>query len=146
MQTYENTMSALRAGMQSHTGPKNLLSRTFEGAEGAVLDFGKPVVQSSTNDRAVRAPATGDTVIFGICVLERSTTDGHFAVGDTARIMTIGPVAVVASVAVNAGDPVYVNVTTSDYSNVAGVDLVQIEDARFDTSAGAGELAIVRMK
>lgn len=143
MQTYETNMDAYRPGMQTHTGPKNLLSRNFEGAVGDVLEFGMPVVQSTNSDRAVRAPAAGDTEIFGISVLERSTTDGHFAVGDTARIATIGPVAVKVAADVNAGDPVHVIVADSTFSNTGGV---VVADARFDTSASAGELAIVRMK
>lgn len=141
---YKENMSRSVAGHLPNTGPKTLLNRTFQGADGEVLAFGMPVAQSADFDNSVRAVTTGDTEIFGISVREMSTLDGEFKVKDTARILTIGDITVVAAAAVAAGDPVHVIVADGTFSNAGGV---VIPDARWESSTtAAGELADVRLK
>lgn len=136
---YKETMDAARVGMLADTTNTTLLSRNIEGA---AVGFGKPVVQGAA-DKGARISTTGDTKILGITVRERSTLDDEFAVGDSARVATVGAIWVSVVAAVAAGDPVHVIVADGTFTNTGGVE---ITEARYDTSAAIGELALVRMK
>ncbi len=136
--TYSETMDQARAGAIADMTDATLLSYTVEDE---ALPFGKPVVQG-TADKGAHLATTGDTAILGISVRERSTINDEFAIADTARIMTEGAIWVTAAVAVSAGDPVTVVVATATFSNTGGVT---IDNAIYETSAGIGELAKVRL-
>lgn len=135
---YSEMQDALRAGFIYDQGPNELLSRIVEDA---ALKFGKPVTQG-TADNAVHPTTTGDTAIFGISVLDQSTLDDEFAVGSNARIITSGPVAVVAAATVAAGDPVHVVVATGTFTNTGGV---AIAGALYESSGVSGDLVKVRL-
>ena len=135
---YNENMDALRLGLIYDTSNKDLISRTCEGA---AIGFGQPVAQGVA-DRGARATTTGDTKIIGITCLERSAIDGQYAVGDSMRVMTQGPVAVTAAAAVAAGNPVHVIVADGTFSNTGGV---VVENAFYESSGGIGDLVKVRM-
>ena len=135
---YNETMDAARVGMIADTTAKTLLSRDVETA---AVGFGVPVVQG-TADNGARAADTGDTAILGISVRERSTINDEFAVGESMRVMTKGAIWVTVKVEVDAGDSVTVVLATAEFSNTGGVG---ITGATYETSAGIGELAKVRI-
>lgn len=135
---YSDTQDALRAGLIFDLSPNVLLSRIVEGA---ALLFGKPVSQGAT-DGSVHPTTTGDTTVLGVSVRDQSVLADQFAVGDSARIITEGPVAVEASVTVAAGDPVHVVVATGAFTNTGGV---QIAGALYESSGDAGDLVKVRL-
>lgn len=136
--SYSETMRPAVKGAIVNMEPKVLISRTVEGAS---VGFGIPVAQGA-EDKAARATTTGDTEVLGITVLERSTFDDEFAVGDEARVMTKGVIWTTAVATVAAGDPVHVIVADATFSNTGGV---AIPNARFDSSGTAGQLVKVRL-
>jgi hypothetical protein len=147
--SYTETMRAGVVGAIVNTEPNNLISRTVEGA---AIGFGVPVAQGA-GDKGARATAAGDTAarFVGVTVREHSVrpeTPNSFAVGETARVMTRGVIWVTASIAVAAGDPVFVTVATGAFRNsataTAGAE-IQIPNSRFDTSAAAGALVQLRL-
>lgn len=138
----------IRSGVKGqiiNTVPSTVISRTVESEDG--LEFGAAAAQGD-GDKGVKAFGTGDTAIVGIAVRERSldaNTPNKFARYDTARLITKGVVLVEASVAVDAGDPVFVVPATGAFAKTSASSAVQIPGARWDTSAGASELAEVRL-
>lgn len=144
--TYSENIRAAVPGQLVDTIPKTLLSRTVEDAGG--LAFGIPVAQGAA-DKGIRAFTTGDTAakFIGITVRERSVAAeaDQFKQYDSARVLTKGAVWVTASVAVVAGDAVYVVPATGLFTNV-DTGNVLIAGARFDTSTTAiNQLAQVRL-
>jgi hypothetical protein len=143
--TYSDTLRAGVAGQVVNTVPATFISRTVEGASG--LAFGVAVAQG-TADKGCDPFGSGDTAILGISVRERSIDANEpdkFDQYDDARIMTKGCIWVTASVAVNAGDPVYVIPATGAFAKTSASSAVQIVGARWDTSADAAAIAQVRL-
>ncbi|MNN68712.1 hypothetical protein D3C81_1844410 [compost metagenome] len=68
----------------------------------------------------------------------------QYARYESARILKKGPITVTASVAVVAGDPVYLT-PAGAFTNVSTSN-VAIPNSRFDTSASAGALANIFIK
>jgi|GEM_PF-666723 len=149
--TYNDNQAAAIAGAPATMLPATEISRTVEGA---AIAFGKAVEQGAT-DKAVRAFAGGKYV--GLAQLDRSAsgltvTDGQvtgratdaFGIGESARVRTKGDLWVVAAVAVDAGDGVYL--TDAGAFTNAEADNTAIPGARWDTSTtAAGQLAVVRL-
>lgn len=143
--TYSETIGAARAGQIANTEPSVLISRHVEDTDG--IAFGIAVVQGSA-DNGVKAFGSGDTAILGITVRERSVrpeTPNIFAQRESARIMTKGVIWVQASVAVDAGDPVYVIPATGTFAKTSASSAVQIANARWDSSTSGAGLAKVRL-
>lgn len=152
--SYPDTQPAAVAGAQATMVPATIISRSVETA---AIGFGKAVAQG-TADKGCHAFGSGDTAILGITLLDRSAsglsvTNGQvtgqtadtFGVGESARIITKGDVWVVAGVNVTAGQPVYVRPSNGDFQPTNANSAVQIAGARWDTSATAGSLAVVRL-
>src|SRR5690606_7736318 len=152
--TYSDNQPAAVAGAQATMIPATIISRTVETA---AIGFGVAVAQG-TADKGCKAFGSGDTAILGITVLDRSAsgltvtsgqvtshTADKFGVGESARIMTKGDIWVQASVAVDAGDPVYVIPATGAFAKTSGSSAVQIAGARWDTSTTGAGLAVVRL-
>jgi len=155
--TYPDTQPAAVAGAPATMLNGPIISRTVETA---AIAFGKAVAQG-TADKGCKAFGSGDTVILGITLLDRSAsglsvTNGQvsgqtpdaFGVGESARIAPVGSgrdvwVTVAADVA--AGQPVYVRPSNGDFQPTNANSAVQIAGARWDTSATAGNLAVVRL-
>lgn len=151
---YPDTQPAAVAGAQATMIPATVISRTVEGA---AIPFGRAVKQG-TADKGCALFGSGDTVVLGISLLDRSAsgqtvsggqvtgrTPDTFGVGESARVITKGDVWVVAAVQVAAGQPVYVRPSNGDFQPTNANSAVQIAGARWDTSAGAGALAVVRL-
>jgi hypothetical protein len=120
------------------------ISRTVEDAAG--IGFGKPVGQGAADKGVV---AFTGTKFVGITLLDRSAVGvtgnpDAFPRYASARIRAKGDIWVVASVAVAAGDAVYVTAAGA-FTNVATSNTA-IPNARWDTSTtAAGQLAVVRI-
>lgn len=148
--TYSETIDQARAGMIANSEPNTLLSRTVEDADG--VGFGA-VVQQGTNDNGCLADLdTSDmdaNTFLGIIVRERSVnpaTPNKFAQYESARILRKGPIWVEADGAVSAGDDVTVTLATGALGTKAVTSgVVAIPNARWDTSAADGALAVVRL-
>lgn len=151
---YPDTQPVAVAGAQATMIPATIISRNVETA---AIAFGKAVAQG-TADMGCHAFGSGDTAILGIALLDRSAsglsvTNGQvsgqtadsFGVGESARIITKGDVWVTAAADVTAGQPVYVRPSNGDFQPTNANSAVQISGARWDTSATAGNLAVVRL-
>ena len=148
--TYQENQGVAREGQIANTALNDIASRTVEDAEG--IGFGK-IVQEGANDGGCTADLdTSDitaTSFLGITVRERSRTaedPNKFTQYDSARILRKGPIWVQASVAVNAGDPVYVVRATGAFHNAADAARVLIPNARYETSTSGAALAVVLLK
>lgn len=152
---YEETQPAAVAGALATMLRGDLISRNVEGA---AIGFGRAVAQGAT-DKGCIAFAGG--VVLGITVLDRSASgqtvvDGQvtgrtadaFGVGESARIAAVGggsDIWVVCATGCSAGDGVFVRPSNGDFQDSDANTAVAIPGARWDTSAGAGELAVVRL-
>lgn len=142
--TYLDTQAAAVAGMPATMIAATDISRTVETAAG--IGFGKAVGQG-TADKGIVAFA--GTKFVGITLLDRSATGvptnpDAFPQRASARVRTKGDVWVEASVAVAAGDPVYLTAAGA-FTNVA-TNNTAITGARWDTSTtAAAQLAVVRL-
>lgn len=150
--TYPDTQPAAVAGAQATMLPASIISRTVESA---AVGFGRPVEQG-TADKGCKL-FDGGTVL-GITLLDRSAsgqtvTNGQvtavtadsFGVGESARVIVKGDVWVVSTTGNVAGDPVYVRPSNGTFQNSSANSGVLIAGARWDTTAGAGALAVVRL-
>lgn len=141
---YPDTQPAAVVGMQATMLPATIISRNVEDAGG--IAFGKPVFQGTT-DKGITA--TSNAKFVGITLLDRSATGvtgnpDAFPQRASARVITKGDIWVAASVAVAAGDPVYLT-SAGAFTNVA-TNNTAITGARWDTSTtAAGQLAVVRL-
>jgi len=149
---YPDTQPVAVAGAQATMIPATIISRTVESA---AVGFGRPVEQG-TLDKGCKL-FDGGTVL-GITLLDRSAsgqteaggqvtgrTPDTFGVGESARVMTKGDVWVVSTTGNAAGDPVYVRPSNGTFQNTSANSGVQIPGARWDTTAQAGQLAVVRL-
>jgi len=142
---YNEKIDAARVGQIANMEPVTLISRNVEDV--AAIGFGKPVMQGTLDD-GCKLFAGASTEVLGITVRERSRTPENpdaFARYESARIMKKGVIWVVASVAVVAGDPVFVIPATAAFAKTNASSAIQIANARWDSSAGIGALAKVRL-
>ncbi len=141
--TYTETMVVGVAGHVADMRAAVMASRECDVAIG----FGIPAFQGAAA-HSVKLKVDADTIttFAGVTVRDRSvTTADAYAVRETARILQQGPIWVVASVAVAAGDPVAVT-SAGVWSNVAGTNGLVINGARWDTAAGIAGLAKIVLK
>jgi hypothetical protein len=136
--TYPDNIRVAVAGMRANEEPCTLISRTVEDAAG--IGFGLGVMQGTLDKGCV---VSDGSTLLGVTVRDRSVdpaTPDLFAEYASARIMTIGTIWVEVSGAVAAGDSVHA-LAAGALGNDGGTF---IENARWDTSAADGELAILR--
>lgn len=132
----------------------NIISRTVETAN---VPFGRAVKQG-TADNGCALFGSGDTVVLGVSVVDRSAegfnattetiTRGTFGVGESARILPVGSgrdVWLICASGCSAGDGVFVRPSNGDFQDSNVNSAVQIAGARWDTSATAGQLALARL-
>jgi hypothetical protein len=144
---YNQTMRPALAGMKTDMSPETIVSRQVEGAAG--LAFGAVAVKG-TGDRQVKASAAA-AAFAGIALIDPvlspltpPTNPDQYNAGEMAALMLKGTVWVVAGEAVAAGDPVYF-VPASGALMKTATGNTQIANARWDTSAASGALAVLRL-
>lgn len=142
--SYTNAPADGYAGMVVNGETSNRVSRIVEDAAG--IGFGKPVFRGA-NDRGITAtPAAGrfEGITIASYAPGPNVTTGvmedKYQQRDTAAVMTLGVIWVVASVAVADMDPVYVTAAGAITNVVAGN--TALTGWVFDsTTTGAGQLA-----
>lgn len=155
--TYPDTQPAAVAGAQATMLRGDIISRTVETA---AVPFGRAVKQG-TADKGCSLFGSGDTTFIGISLLDRSAsgqtvvngqitavTPDAFGIGESARIAAVGgggDVWVVCASGCIAGDGVFVRPSNGDFQDSNANSAVQIPGARWDTSASAAGLAVVRL-
>lgn len=152
--TYNETISAARAGQIANEEPVVLISRTVADAAG--IEFGK-VVQEAAADGSKDGQCTADLdtadmdayKFLGITVRERSVrpeTPNKFAQYESARIMRKGVIWVDVAGAVKAGEDVTVTLATGVLGTAAvAAGIVAIPNARWESSTSGAGLAKVRL-
>lgn len=145
--TYPNNIAVAVPGQHGTMIPATVISRTIENAQGAAFGI---AVSRGAGDNGAKPFTVGDTAILGITMIDRSVTSGAFANQyaqyEAAAIMTKGHIWVIASVAVVQGDPVFVIPATGAFAKTNASSAVQIPNAVWDSSAGIGGLALVRLQ
>jgi hypothetical protein len=152
--SYSENIAAAVAGARATEIPATIISRTVETA---AVPFGRAVKQGA-EDKGCALFGSGDTVVLGISLLDRSAsgrsvTDNQvsgdfadqFGIGESARVITKGDVWVVCATGCSAGDGVFVRPSNGDFQDSNANSAVQIVGARWDTSAEAGGLAVIRL-
>ncbi|MEJ7685633.1 MAG: hypothetical protein WKG52_00785 [Variovorax sp.] len=138
--TYVQNIPAAKAGHVADMTQADLISRTVETVAGVA--FGVPVAQGAADKGCIAYAGTG---FLGVTTRDRSVLTGElYSRYESARVLKKGPIWVTASVAVVAGDPVYLT-PAGLFTNVATANFL-IPGARFDTASGIGGLAIVFIK
>lgn len=138
--TYLTNIPVGKVGHVADMTQADLISRTVETVAG--IAFGLPVAQGANDKGCIAYAGTG---FLGITTRDRSVQVGElYSRYESARILKKGPIWVTASVAVVAGDPVYITAAGA-FTNVSSGNFL-IPNARFDTSAGIGGLAIIFIK
>lgn len=147
--TYLQTIAPAYEGMIADSRDQTILSLQLESAAG--VGFGKVVVKG-TADRQVRV-SEASRAFRGITV---ATHFAGFAAGaqgtkdtydqyETLPVLVLGPIWVMASVAVAVGDLVYYVPATGVLTNVATSN-TQILDAMWETSTSGAGLAVISLK
>lgn len=142
--TYSENMSAGRAGAIVDMSLSRIESRTAEVA----MNFGAAVAQGSVSDMGGKVPAS-TAVTLGVAVRDRGaglTNINGYAAGESMAVMTKGKIWVTASVAVDPDDPVFVVPTTGVFAKTSVSSAVQIPNARWASTAGIGELAVLELR
>ena len=136
------------AGMLADVQNHDIISRSIETAAGA--DFGIAVSRGTDKDK--QAVIGGVTGFLGLTVrsLERENANNDivkYSEKETAAIIRVGYVYAVCPSGCNPGDPVnFVEATgVLDSGAPAGAGETGIDDASWETTAAAGELAVIRM-
>ena len=140
--SYTQYMTPAQVGMLASEINFVADTRIVETAAG--IGFGLAVSQG-TNDRGC---ILGGTAFVGLTRADptlprsESLTLDKYARYDNAGILASGDLWVFTEDAIVAGEAVYYNTTTGQLGSSGGT---VIEDARWMTSAAAGELAVVRI-
>ncbi|ARV23326.1 DUF2190 family protein [Xanthomonas citri pv. glycines] len=139
---YPDVQPPATLGMQATMLPATIISRNVEDVAG--LAFGRAVAQGAA-EKGIVAFGGANLKYVGITLLDRSATGlDLFPQRSSARVITKGDIWVTASVAVAAGDPVYLTAAGA-FTNVA-TNNTAITGARWDTSTtAAAQLAVVRL-
>jgi len=138
------------AGLIVDLAPRNVISRSIEGVAG--VGFG--VIVSRGTDKDKQAVIGGTTGILGVTVraLDQEGAANTGAIKydekDTAAIMRNGYIWVVCPTGCVPGDPAnFVEATgVIDSGAPVGVGETGLDDFFFDSTAAAGELAVLRVR
>ena len=148
--TYAINQAVAYAGAIFANAPKDVISRAVETAAG--IAFG--VVVSRGTDKDKECILGGTTGILGVSIrsLDREADDAAGAIEysqyETAGIMRDGYIWAVCPTGCVPGDAVnFVEATgVLDSGAPAGVGETGLDDCFWDSTAAAGELAILRVK
>lgn len=137
---YTEYMEAFVEGMVPNSEKNNIISRSVENEEG--IGFGIAVIRG-TEDKQI-LPAEEGGSFLGVTVRDSTQFADIYPQFETAAVITKGTIVVKAGVAVDAGDPVSVLEADGTWGKAAA-DSITVAGAVWDTSAGAGELAVIRL-
>tara|TARA_R110000744_G_scaffold20470_1_gene53744 strand:- start:13264 stop:13743 length:480 start_codon:yes stop_codon:yes gene_type:complete len=145
--SYSTNLRKAFAGMLADLHNHDIISRSIETVAGA--DFGIAVSRGTEKDK--QAVIGGATGFLGITVrsLGRENTSNDtvkYSKTETAGILRQGYIYVVCPSGCNPGDPVnYIDATGILDSGAAVAGETNLTGAIWDTTAAAGELAVIRL-
>lgn len=146
--SYATNIRMALAGMLADLHNHDIVSRSVETAAG--VDFGVAVSRGTDKDN--QAVVGGATGFLGITVrsLDRegaaNTGLTKYSEKETAAILRDGYIYTVCPTGCNPGDAVkYVDATGILDSGAATAGQTQLDDATWETTAAAGELAVIRI-
>lgn len=135
------------AGMIYAQAPHDIVSKSVETVAG--IGFGVAVSRGTDKDRQI---VLGGTAFTGITIrsLDKEGAASTAAVKwnetETAGVMRSGYIWAICPSGCNPGDKVnYVNATGVIDSGTASAGETQLDGAQWDTTAAAGELAVIRL-
>lgn len=147
--TFAQSLAPAYEGMIGDSRDQTVLSLNVESAAG--IGFGKVAVKG-TADRQIRVAEAGRafrgvtvaTHFAGFTPGQQGPVDLYHQY-ETVPVLIVGPIWVMASVAVAVGDPVYFVPATGVFTNVATGNTL-IPDAIFETSTSGAGLAMISIK
>lgn len=138
--TYSTNIPAFKAGHVHDMTAADIVSRDVEPAGG--IAFGLAVAQGAASRGIIAFAGTG---FLGITVRDRSVRIGElFSQYESARVLRKGPIAVLASVTVAAGDLVYIT-SAGAFTNSSSGNTV-IPNARWEEAVAAGAVGPIFIK
>lgn len=139
--TYPNTLDQARVGMIASAENVNFISKTVETAAG--VGFGIAVAQGAADGGCIAFAGSGTILGITVRAVSMKAETDTFEQYDACRIMTKGTIFVQASVAVNAGEQVYVTDAGAFTNSDSGTTI--LPGAFFDSSTSGAGLAKVRL-
>lgn len=147
--SYARNIPKAYAGLIFALGTADKISRDVEGAAG--IEFGVAVSRGTDKERQV-LPGGAAADFLGITYRDlgregaANTGAIKYSEKETAGIMRKGYIWAVCPAGCNPGNLVkYTDATGILDSGVAGVGETQLDGAIWDTTAAAGELAVIRL-
>lgn len=145
--SYSINQNAAYAGLIYAQAPHDIISRSVETVAG--IGFGVAVSRGTDKDKQA---VLGGTDFIGITVrsLDRegaaNTGAISYAETESAAIIRSGYIWAVCPTGCTPGDAVlYTDADGVLDAGTAGADQTQLDDAQWDTTASAGELAVIRI-
>lgn len=137
------------AGLIYAQAPKDIISRAVETVAG--IDFAVAVARGTDADKQVDLAGSADFIGITVRSLERegaaNTGAIKYSQSETAGVMRKGYVWAVCPTGCNPGDSVlYTDGTGVLDSGTAGAGETQLNGATWETTAAAGELAVIRLE
>ena len=141
--SYDMNMKPYVEGMVANSELSNRISRNVEGVAG--IGFGKVAVQGTLENQIKASAASAP--FRGVTILDSTQLQDSYPQYTTAAIMTKGVVVVIASAAVNPGDPAYYVPATGLFTNVSNSGAnTQIPNAMWDSkTTTTNQLAKLRL-
>lgn len=147
--SYDINIPEAYAGLVFAQHPHDIDSRDVETVAG--IDFGVAVSRGTDADKQILLG--GDAAFFGITIrsLDREGAANTGAIKydetETAGVLRRGYIWVVCPTGCVPGDAALYNDTTGIIdSGTAGAGETQLDDAQFETTAAAGELAVLKLE
>jgi hypothetical protein len=143
--TFDQYAGAAYAGQVRDLGMADIVSKLTDAAIG----FGLAVVRGD-HDNSIALPAAEETAFVGITVRmtawdNTSSDTAQYPVGKEASVIRTGRVWAVATDGCAAGESVYVTPVTGALASSYEVG-EQLVGATWETTAAAGELAVIQLK
>jgi len=146
--TYSIRQGKAYAGLIYAQAPHDIVSRAVETAAG--IGFGVAVTRGTDPDKQVVPAASADFLGITIRSLEKEGGDAgaiRWNVKETAGIMRVGYIWAVCPTGCVPGNAVkYTDGTGVLDSGAAGASETQLNGATWETTAAAGELAVIRIQ
>ena len=146
--TYSIRQGKAYAGLIYAQAPHDIVSRAVETAAG--IGFGVAVTRGTDPDKQIVLAASADFLGIAIRSLEKeggTAGDIQWNVKETAGIMRSGYIWAVCPTGCVPGSAVnYADGTGVLDSGAAGASETQLNGATWETTASAGELAVVRIQ
>ena len=152
---YTAEQEVAHEGQRADLGLIDIISKAAEGSE---INFGRAVIRGTSDDQAKLPSATGQA-FMGVTEFTTAwaanASDVHlYEENREMNIVTFGRMWVITEEAVVPGDPVFFRHTAGGGGSIIGrfrtdadtASADQIVGATFETTAGAGALAMIKLK